>query len=288
MKWFHPKFIDNDGWLHLKVGISTMLDRVGIARKVEHQRRRFEQVHTYCLFIGYPRSGHSVVGSVIDAHPNALMAHRLDSLQYVARGYSALEVFYLIARNSERFARSGRQLTGYRYNVPNQWHGRDQVLSVVGDQEGNRSSVRLARDPGLLRPLVDGSRVKVRFIHVIRNPFDNITTWALRDQSTLERSVERYFSRCANVMQIKQSTPPGDLLDIRHEEFVSNFDAECRKLLGFLSLDVSDEFVTDCASIVYHSPHRSRTQIEWPRRLIEQTEARFAEYPFLSGYRFAD
>lgn len=54
-------------------------------------------------------------------------------------------------------------------------------------------------------------------------------------------------------MQTKQSNPPEDILDIRHEEFVSNFE-----------------------------------QIDWPRRLIEQTEARFAEDPFLSGYRYAD
>lgn len=288
MRWFHPEFIDNDGWLYLKVGVTTLLDRVGIARKAARERRRFERVHTYCLFIGYPRSGHSVVGSVIDAHPNALLAHRLDSLQYVARGYSEFELFYLMARNSERFARSGRKLTGYRYSVPNQWHGREVALAVVGDQEGNRSSVRLARDPGMLRPIIERGRVQVRLIHVVRNPFDNITTWALRDQSTLERTVERYFSRCADVMKIKQATPPEHVLDVRHEQFLSEFDAECRKLLGFLSLDAGDPFVADCASIVYRSPHRSRTQIEWPRRLVERTEARIAEYPFLSGYRFDD
>jgi len=33
-------------------------------------RRHFDAVRTFCLFIGYPRSGHSLVGSLLDAHPD--------------------------------------------------------------------------------------------------------------------------------------------------------------------------------------------------------------------------
>ena len=34
-----------------------------------------EGVEKYVFFAGYPRSGHSMIGSVMDAHPNMVIAH---------------------------------------------------------------------------------------------------------------------------------------------------------------------------------------------------------------------
>ena len=42
-----------------------------------------DDVKTLCLFIGYQRSGHSLVGSLLDAHPRMAIAHELDALFYL-------------------------------------------------------------------------------------------------------------------------------------------------------------------------------------------------------------
>jgi hypothetical protein len=42
------------------------------------------QVRSFCLFIGYPRSGHSLVGSLLDAHPDIAIAHEVNVLGLVA------------------------------------------------------------------------------------------------------------------------------------------------------------------------------------------------------------
>jgi len=280
------KSIDNDGWLYVKTAVTTFIDTWNVTHKAARDQESLKDIHTLCLFVGYPRSGHSIVGSVIDAHPNGLMAHRMDSLQYVQLGYTEPELFYMMKRNSERFARTGRTLTGYQYNIPNRLRISEKTLKVIGDQEGNRSSVRLGQDPDLLRRFRERKRVKIKLIHVTRNPFDNITTWALRTQSTLEFNIERYFDRARNVEKIKR-TSGLDLLDVRHEDLVANFDFSCRRLLGFLDLDVEERFLQDCKSIVYASPHRSRARVDWPRKLISEVEARSAEFPFLSEYHFA-
>ena len=39
------------------------------------------------MFIGYPRSGHSLIGSLLDVHPNAIVAHELDALKFVGAGF---------------------------------------------------------------------------------------------------------------------------------------------------------------------------------------------------------
>ena len=53
---------------------------------------------------------------------------------------------------------------------------------ILGDKVGwftaNFASTESGR--ALLKELEDDYHVKAKFIHVIRNPFDNISTWALR------------------------------------------------------------------------------------------------------------
>lgn len=52
------------------------------------QRTAFEDLDTYCMFVGYPKSGHSLIGSLLDAHPQMAITHELDVLKYVHAGFS--------------------------------------------------------------------------------------------------------------------------------------------------------------------------------------------------------
>ncbi len=46
-------------------------------------RKIFNGVETYCMFIGYPRSDHSIVGALLDAHPNIVIAHERGVPEYI-------------------------------------------------------------------------------------------------------------------------------------------------------------------------------------------------------------
>jgi phage terminase large subunit-like protein len=50
-------------------------------------RNRFHDVGVFCIFIGYPRSGHSLVGSLLNAHPEVIISHELDVLRCAAIVY---------------------------------------------------------------------------------------------------------------------------------------------------------------------------------------------------------
>ena len=67
-------------------------------------RRLFARVESLCLFIGYPRSGHSLIGALLDAHPNAIIADELDALKYVHAGFRRNQLFYLLLRGSRQSA----------------------------------------------------------------------------------------------------------------------------------------------------------------------------------------
>ena len=96
----------------------------------------FADVRTYLMFIGQPRSGTSLLGSLLNAHPYALVGHELNALRYVRRGYTRRQLFWLLLMKDREFARRGRNWTGYDYAVSGQWQGRFEKLLVIGDKKG--------------------------------------------------------------------------------------------------------------------------------------------------------
>src|SRR5690349_16742430 len=267
-KTFNITSIDNDAWLWAKVGVTTFADTIGIGRKSSRYRQLFKDIKTFVVFIGYPRSGHSIVSSLIDAHPNAIISHRLDALKYIEAGYDSQQIFYLIVRNSQRFAQTGRKLTGYQYPVRNGWQGTSDKLHVIGDQEGKWTTQRLGKNPELLERLTQIPDIKTKFIHVVRNPYDNITTLALRMSVSLDKARRKYFALCEDMAKIVPRICPEDLLHIRHEVFIDDFEQEIANVGRFLGLDITDDYLKDCAGIVYKRPHKSRYQACWEPRLI--------------------
>ncbi|MFP6611228.1 MAG: hypothetical protein VB835_02870, partial [Pirellulales bacterium] len=49
-------------------------------------RYLFDQLKTYVMFIGQPRSGTSLLGSILNAHRRMCVAQELNALRYVRRG----------------------------------------------------------------------------------------------------------------------------------------------------------------------------------------------------------
>jgi hypothetical protein len=109
-------------WLYWSAGANALRRAAGRAGAAFHPAR-FREVHTLLLFIGYPRSGHSLVGSLLNAHPNVVVAHELHALWYLDRGFSRDELFSLIWKRDRWFGRQGRRWTEFNYSVPGQWQG---------------------------------------------------------------------------------------------------------------------------------------------------------------------
>ena len=55
--------------------------RLGASIDGRWRRHELQSVEAFCIFIGYPRSGHSLLGSLLDAHPEMVIAHELDVLR---------------------------------------------------------------------------------------------------------------------------------------------------------------------------------------------------------------
>jgi len=250
-------------------------------------RRWFERVENVCLFIGYPKSGHTLVGSLLDAHPNAIIADEVNVLQYIQAGFARNQVFYLMLRGSRAAARAGRERTGYFYGVPGQWQGRFTELRLIGDKMGAATALRLAAFPALFDKLAT-LRAGTKFIHVVRNPYDVLSTMALRAGTPLEQSFDRFFSHAEAVAKVKVSARQLTVFDLKHEDFVADPKSKLEDLCRYLGLEITDDYLEDCSRMVYKSPHQSRFKAPWTPALIEQARERIDRFPFLRGYAFED
>ena len=114
--------------------------------------RDLSGIERYCLFMGAPRTGHSLIGSLLDAHPEMVIAHELGVPKYKAAHFSKRQIALLLLSNSGQHAASGRKHIHYSHAVENQWQGRYRRLRVLGDKHGEGFSSVSGRVPGCMRP----------------------------------------------------------------------------------------------------------------------------------------
>ena len=251
--------------------------------------RDFSSVELFCLFAGYPRSGHSLVGSLLDAHPDATFAHELHVLRYVKYGYSREQIFGMLVDSSAEHAAEGREATDYSYAVPDQWQGRARTLRVIGDKRGGTTIRKLRARPHLLPRMQRRIGLPIRWIHVVRNPFDNIATIHLRGRDrSLEDAAAHYFKMVEGVVWLKQQLDAHQMLDLRHEDLLARPEERITRLCEFLGLAPEPDYVKAAAGIIWPEAHRTRHDVAWSDELRRSVEKQIAATPFLASYSFED
>ena len=96
------------------------------------------------FFIGTGRSGHSIVGSLMDAHPHAIITHEYGVFTKWKEFYNPNQNWtgrlFRILIDKSRYSVSGsRNMSnkGYTLTVDNLWQGKfNNTLEVLGDQYG--------------------------------------------------------------------------------------------------------------------------------------------------------
>lgn len=255
-----------------------------VSSAIEARRHRadFADIETFVLFVGHPRSGHSLVGSLLDAHPDIVVSHELDALKYIDAGYRRGQLFALVLEHSKRNAAAGRKSWGYSYAVPGQSQGQYRRLRVVGDKRGRRTTTRLATQPELFDRLGATVQVPVSVVQVIRDPVDNISTMWRRGKRSLEEQIAYYFSLCDTVDRI--ATGVHRLHRLHLEELIAEPRAALGDLCDFLSVPHDPGYLAACASIVFEAPRRTRDDAPWTTELLDDVAHRTARHEWLARY----
>ena len=111
-------------------------------------------VKKFVIFIGYPRSGHSIVGSFMDAHPHMVITHEYGLFEMLAHcremNISCYEnkssLFNILYRRSVYDTKKGlrhenRNEKGYTLSVDSPWFWTyDRYIAVMGDKRGGKTA----------------------------------------------------------------------------------------------------------------------------------------------------
>ena len=160
-----------------------------------------DRVKTFVFFVGHGRSGHSIVGSLMDSHPHMVISHELDLFRKLSYGLLAptkSAIFNAIWENTQQTINASIELAmassksnskragcrkGYTLLVDGLYQGRYvNYIDVIGDKKAGATAEYFSTKPDSWRSvfnILKSLSVTLRVIHVIRNPYDNIATMVL-------------------------------------------------------------------------------------------------------------
>jgi len=258
----------------------------------QRQPDQFRSVRTVCAFLGHGRSGSTVVAALLDAHRHVILADRISLVGYLSAGFRREQLFRILLQNSGFVTSRGRQKGGrdgrtYSYAVPGQWQGRYEDLQVIGSRNAGPFTRRIGDDPRLLDLLQQSMEgLSLRFIQVVRNPFDVISTMFIRSGRELMDGIRAYFTRCEAINRVEEQMGSSAILRVRHEDLLNQPRPSLIGMCDFLGLDTPDDYLDACSSILYKSPVATRSKVAWTPDLIQEVHHRIQEFPFLKGYSF--
>lgn len=243
----------------------------------------------HCLFMGAPRTGQSLVGAMLDAHRNVVMAYELGVPKYLAAHFSLRQVQLLLMANSRHQAARGRRHIHYSHAIPGQWQGRFEHVRVIGDKHGEGFLLSMQARPWLAQAVI--KRLDpLYFIHVVRNPFDAIASIAgnTRRNKSVGQTIS-YFERLyATLVTVQRQLAPGRIHELRLEDLQSQPREQLAQVCQFLGVDAPADYLDACASIVLGELPDHRNTVHWDDSSRRGVEALIQKYSFLSGYAFED
>ncbi len=309
----HPFFDGTRSRWHIRT--ATWKSRLRAQAERLRRRRALGNIETLVQFVGFPRSGHSLIGALLDAHDEAIIAHELDAMGLFRKGLPVKHLPGLMAWNSEAFSRHGRWWNGLCYKVPHTRDIADKVPRVIGDKKGDWAARWAAENPALVDRFRAESPFACKWILVTRHPLDNVATMSLRQGKVYDRLrieaasgaefrdavataqengtitteasddlIAEYRALCAAVAMMKSRIPPEDWFEIAYEDFVSAPRDALTSLAAFVGLEAPSDWLEQASSLVHASSRLSRDSITWDERQRAAVARTVSDFDFLQGY----
>lgn len=281
-----------------------------------------ERVRVFVFFVGYQRSGHSLVGSMLDAHPHVVVPHEFMLFQRLVdwndttlfnRTKLYNELWLHSVRDATEGWRSGPRYEkaarkGYTLAIGNSWHGRFTQLKVIGDKSGGKASRVFHRKAAEFREAYERLRVAVgvpvRVLHVVRDPFDIIASDALYEASPVRgqrlqnvSALQKLANRkvlLARTHHLLTSVAAVEamitacnmtVLEIHMADLLRDPRGALMQLCAFVGIDCFEDYVKSCAAKVVPLPASPvQDLVDWPQELRSYIIQELSRYPFFRRY----
>ena len=279
----------------------------------------------FVFFIGYRRSGHSIIGSMLDAHPDIVIAHEFflfkklikfpELSQSLKQRY---QLFAMLYHDSYMEAAHGartieQDAKGYNLKLKNSWQGRFRRLKVIGEKGGSNTVKVYRTAPELFekyyQQLLETIQVPVKVFHVVRNPYDIIATDVLYAANNLlahqhlhtklpASATKKYdnetllMARTASLFENARAIVEMvrkfkmNVLELHNEDLIADPKNTIQRVCKFLEVECSADYLQQCSDKTFKSVSKSRDFIFWPDQVIAMVEQEKQKYPFFQRYTF--
>ena len=282
----------------------------------EYLLNRFvvQDVTQFVFFVGYARSGHSIVASILDAHPHIVISHEYSLFGQWENEPSKhsdkswfFSTLYGSSKNSaeDGLRREVAKKKGYTLAIPGWWQGNfDNTIAVIGDKSGGLTAQLYRRSKktfkSLYQELKSTVQIPIKVIHVVRNPYDNIATMLLYNThqkrkvnasnqydnvEKLREQITSYFNQVRSVVDMIHEIPL-NVIEIHNADMIANPKGVIRDVCLKLHVDCSEEYLHMCAETMFVSESKTRHLVKWTPQLIDLVESHIRSYKHLQRYSF--
>lgn len=250
------------------------------------KRRTFDEVERVFFLIGYTRSGSTLVGTMLNSHPDMVIAHEANVFRYVRPGITRNQLFAILLIRDRQFSEVGREWHGFDYRIDTGSQGHYRRLRVIGDKHAGRTARKLHRYPDLLDRLRHLVRVPIRALHVTRNPYDNIASIARNVDSPLPDAIAVYRQVGMYVDEVAARLGQDELLDIRYEDCIADPETALRRVCDFIGVEATADYLASCAALADPTKRPARAHFDWTAAQRREVDAIIESRPVLHGYSF--
>ena len=250
-------------------------------------RRTFREVERFFLVLGYNHSGSTLIGSLLNAHPEMLVAHETDILRYVRPGITRNTLFAILLQRDRQFAAIDRRYHGFDYSMPDSDQGRFTSLRVIGDKHAGITTRRL-NDRKVLEGVRSLVGVPIRILYLVRNPFDNIAGMARGRDIPLSQAIYSYGRKGNAIDEIRNRLDADELFEIRYEQITADPARTLGDICRFIGVDATAHYLSECTALIDGGGSRRRDSFSWSPKELGVVEDIIAARPSLAGYTFAD
>jgi len=281
------------------------------------------RIKSFVFFVGHARSGHSIVGAILDSHPHIVISHEEDLFHKLVdkyKNYNKSQLFNTLWHNSYTSARDGlrthtdtAEKKGYTLAIDGLFQGTYQsYIDVIGDKRGGFTADMMAKNfstwESVFLKLKSTINLPMKVIRVIRNPYDNIATiilikcrgsigvlikdikqsnetFSCDHPNLADDEINEYFQLYKGIEDAKAKHNL-DIIEIHGQDLTADPKKVISEMCSFLHVTCDDNFLTVCSNKIFPIESKTRFKFKWKREQILKIKENIDRFDNLHRYDF--
>jgi hypothetical protein len=253
------------------------------------KRSDFNDLKCLLLFVGFPRSGHSFIGQILNAHKDVLIGNEGRIFDDLGRRFTLLKIYDYLAELDNKFAiQNYCKKNGQDFLFKGLSQGNVQRLICLGNTKAAYTRNILLEKPAILKRLQEivPNKCEVKFIMVLRDPRDMVGSKIKRRNMSFETAFQQISEACQKVDSLLPNLRAEfDLFEIVYENFILNLHDGINDLFDFLNLQIDSKFLNIIQEKTYTKPQKTREYYEDYSIAPDLFKDLCEKYSFLKHYR---